>query len=88
MNYTVLLDHDQPCDPSILSHLGVWEVCIPVIGIPINAIAIFVIMKLKEYKKSISHWLVLFAFNIIIIIIVVVVVVDVIIFTKKQTEIS
>ena len=98
MNYTPLSDHDQPCDPSIISHLGVWEVCIPVIGIPINAIAIFVIMKLKEYKKSISHWLVLSVFNItiiiviiiviiiIIMIIVVVVVVDVIIFTKQKNR--
>ena len=56
MNHSEFDFHVGFCEPKVFMHLGVWEVCIPVIGIPINVVAIFVIMKLKEYKKSISHW--------------------------------
>ena len=53
LNETDFVDN---CDNSSRIGLAVAEICIAAVGIAFNGVAIFIIMMLKDYKKSTSHW--------------------------------
>ena len=53
-HFCIILDEEYTEEASL--SVAVISLVICVVGIVGNAVAIFVIISLKEYQKSITHW--------------------------------